>query len=168
MARRSLRSSVPTRHTTGIERPRCVDRLPSHNSKTVVPYVVMDLGVPHAIIRPTLVFGAGDLLLNNIAWALRRFPVFPVYGSGDCPVRPVFADDLAAPAVEAGSLEGNSISEAAGPETFSFEELIHLLASAMGVRSRLMHTPPSAGHALTRLVGLLTIDPRLSYRMRKG
>ena len=42
MARRSLRSSVPTRHTMGIERPRCVDRLPSHISKTVVPHAVVD------------------------------------------------------------------------------------------------------------------------------
>ena len=47
------------------------------------------LGVSHAIIRPTLTFGVGDLLLNNMAWALRRFPVFPVYGSGDYPSNPI-------------------------------------------------------------------------------
>ena len=41
----------------------------------------MGLGIPYAIIRPTLVFGVGDLLLNNMAWALRRFPVFAVYGT---------------------------------------------------------------------------------------
>ena len=98
MARRSLRPSVPTRHTTGIERPRCVDRLPSHNSKTVVPYAVVGLGISYAIIRPTLVFGEGDLLLNNMIWALRRFPVFPVYGNGDYPVQPVYVEDLAAQA----------------------------------------------------------------------
>ena len=129
---------------------------------------MVDLGIPHAIIRPTLVFRVGDLLINNIAWALRRFPFFPVYGSGDYPVQPVCAENLAAQAVEAGSQDGNSISEAAGPETFFFEELIHLLASAMGVRSRLVHTPPSVGHALTRLVRLLMIEPRLGYRMGKG
>ena len=67
--------------------------------------MLKDLGVPYAIIRPTLVFGVRDLLLNNMAWALRRFPVFPVYGRGDYPVQPVYVEDLAAQAVEAGSQE---------------------------------------------------------------
>ena len=61
-----------------------------------------DLRAPHAIIRPTLVFGVGDLLLNNMARALRRFPVFPVYGNGDYTVQPVYVEDFAAQAVEAG------------------------------------------------------------------
>ena len=60
------------------------------------------LGIPYAIIRPTLVFGAGDLLLNNMAWALRRFPVFPVYGNGDYPVQLVYAEDLVAQAAVLG------------------------------------------------------------------
>ena len=67
--------------------------------------MLKDLGVPYAIIRPTLVFGVGDLLLNNMAWALRRFPVFPVYGNGEYAVQPVYVEDVAAQAVEAGSLE---------------------------------------------------------------
>ena len=72
------------------------------------------LGVTYAIIRPTLVFGVGDLLLNNMAWALRRFPVFPVYGSGDYPVQPVYVEDLAAQAVEAASRSESSVADA-GP-----------------------------------------------------
>ena len=121
------------------------------------------LGVPYAIIRPTLVFGVGDLLLNNMAWALRRFPVFPVCGNGDYPVQPIYAEDLAAQAVEAGSQSESSVADAAGPDTFSFEALLRLLASAMGVRARLVHTPPSAGLALTRLVGLLMRDVALTH-----
>ena len=58
------------------------------------------MGISYAIIRPTLVFGEGDLLLNNMIWALRQFPVFPVYGNGDYPVQPVYVEDLAAQAVE--------------------------------------------------------------------
>ena len=123
----------------------------------------MDLRVPYAIIRPTLVFGVGDLLFNNIAWALRRFPFFPVYGSGDYPVQPVYAEDLAAQAVAAGSQSGNSVSDAAGPDSHSFAELLRLLASAMGVRSRLVHTPASVGLALTGLVGLLMRDVVLTH-----
>ena len=96
----------------------------------------------------------GDLLLNNMAWTLRRFPVFPVFGRGDYPVQPIYAEDLAAQAVDAGSESENLVADAARPDTFTFEELLRLLASAVGARVRLMHTPPYLGLALTRLVGL--------------
>ena len=132
--------------------------LPYFRGKGRVEEMLMDLRVPHAIIRPTLVFGVGDLLLNNMAWALRRFPVFPIYGSGDYPVQPVYAEDLAAQAVAAGSQSGNSVSDAAGPDSHSFKELLRLLASTIGVRSRLANTPASVGLALTGLVGLLMRD----------
>ena len=67
-----------------------------------------------------------------MAWALRRFPVSPVFGSGEYQVQPIYAEDLAAQAVAAGSQIGNSVADAAGPETFTFEELLRLLASAVG------------------------------------
>ena len=132
--------------------------LPYFRAKAQVEDMLKDLGVSYAIIRPTLVFGVGDLLLNNMAWALRRFPVFPVYGSGDYPVQPVYVEDLAAQAVEAGYQSESSVADAAGPDTFSFEELLRLLASSMGVRRRFLHTPPSLGLALTGLVGLQMRD----------
>ena len=136
--------------------------LPYFRGKAQVEDMLKGLGVPYAIIRPTLVFGVGDLLLNNMAWALRRFPVFPVYGSGDYPVQPVYVEDLAAQAVEAGSQSESSVADAAGPETVSFRALLRLLASSMGVRSRLVHTPPSLALALTGLVGLLMRDLTLT------
>ena len=84
--------------------------------------------------------------------------MFPVYGSGDYLVQPVYAEDLAAQAVEAGSQSAGSIADAAGPDTFSFEGLLRLLASSMGVRRRFLHTPPSVGLALTGLFGLVMRD----------
>ena len=68
-------------------------RLPYFRGKGMVEEILQGMGILHAIIRPTLVFGEGDLLLNNMAWALRRFPVFPVFGKGDYPVQPIFAGD---------------------------------------------------------------------------
>ena len=132
-------------------------RLPYFRGKGQVEEMLMGIGIPYAIIRPTLVFGEGDLLLNNMAWALRRFPLFPVFGGGDYAVQPVYAEDVAAQAVDAGSGRDSFVA-AAGPETFTFEELLHLLASAVGARVRLVHTPPSLGLALTRLVGQLLRD----------
>ena len=95
----------------------------------------------YAIIRPTLVFGEGDLLLSNMAWALRRFPAFPVFGSGDYRVQPIYAEDLAAQAVDVGSGRDSFVADAAGPETFTFEELLRLLAKTVNARVRLVHTP---------------------------
>ena len=119
-------------------------------------------GVSHAIIRPTLVFGEGDLLLSNMAWALRRFPVFPVFGRRDYQVQPIYAEDLTAQAVDVGSGRDSFVADAAGPETFTFEELLRLLASAVNARVRLVHTPPTVGFAMTRLVGLLLRDTVLT------
>ena len=136
--------------------------LPYFRGKGQVEDLLKGLQVSYAIIRPTLIFGVGDLLLNNMAWALRRFPVFPVYGNGDYPVQPVYAEDLATQAVAAGSESENSVADAAGPETFSFETLLRLLASSVGVRCRFVHTPPFVGLALTGLVGLLMRDVALT------
>ena len=145
-----------------VTNPSQDSELPYFRGKAQVEDLLRGLGVAYAVIRPTLVYGDGDLLLNNMAWALRRFPVFPVCGNGQYPVQPVFVEDLAAQAVEAGAASGNSVADAVGPETFSFDELLRLLASAMHVRARLMHTPPSVALALTRTVGLLKGDVALT------
>ena len=133
-------------------------RLPYFRGKGQVEEILKGMGIPYAIIRPTLVFGEGDLLLNNMAWALRHFPVFPVFGRGDYWVQPVYAEDLPAQSLAAGMEKGNSVVDATGPETFSFEELLRLLAGGVDARVRLVHTPPSLGFALTRLIGLLLRD----------
>ena len=84
------------------------------------------------IISPTVVFGEGDLPLNNMRWALLRFTVFPVFEPGDYPVQPVYAEGLAVPAVSAGSLKDSVVANAAGLDTFTFEELPRMLASSVG------------------------------------
>ena len=92
----------------------------------------------------------------------RRFPVFPVYGSGDYPVQPVYVEDVAAQAVEAGSDGENIVADAAGPETFSFDELLRQMASAKGVRTRLIRTPLRMGLMMTQLIGLMKGDLALN------
>ena len=145
-----------------VTNPSHDSELPYFRGKAQVEELLDGLGVAYAVIRPTLVYGDGDLLLNNMAWALRRFPVFPVCGNGQYPVQPVYVEDLAVQAVEAGAASGNSVADAVGPETLSFNELLRMLASAMRIRARLMHMPPSVALALTRTVGLLKGDVALT------
>ena len=78
-----------------------------------------------------MVFGEGDLLLNNMRWGLLRFTVFPMFGPGDYPVQPVYTEGLAVPAVSAGSLKDNVVADAAGLDTFTFVELPRMLASSV-------------------------------------
>jgi uncharacterized protein YbjT (DUF2867 family) len=110
-------------------------------------------GMSYAIVRPTLVFGPEDILVNNIAWGLRRFPVFLLPGRGDYLVQPVSVGDTARIAVEAGLAGENLEVDAAGPETFTFEELVRLLGEAVGARRRILHTPPWLALVAGRLVG---------------
>ena len=133
-------------------------RLPYFSGKGRVEEALKGLGVPYAIVRPTLVFGAEDVLLNNMAWAIRRFPLFPIVGSGDYLVRPVYVDDLAALAVAAGSQAEDTVTDAVGPETFTFEALLYLLASAVGSHCRFIHASPTVSLVLTGLVGVLIRD----------
>ena len=132
--------------------------LPYFRGKGLVEAAVRASRLSFAIIRPTVVFGNGDILLNNIAWALRRFPVFPLSGSGKYSVQPVFVGDVARIAVAAGRATTDQTIDAVGPDTFSFEELVRLVARRIGARVWLTHAPPTLVRALTMAVGLLVND----------
>ena len=111
-----------------------------------------------AILRPTVIFGREDILINNIAWFLRRFPLFPIPGQGDYPVQPVYVDDVARLSVETASSEGNATLDAVGPETFTFKELVQLIGQTAGGRARPVPLPPPLVFAAARLMGLALRD----------
>lgn len=125
-------------------------------------------GLPYAIVRPTLIFGPKDILVNNIAWLLRRFPVFIVPGDGSYLVQPVSAGDTARICVEAARAEQNVVIDAAGPETFAFEELVALVRAAVGSRARLVHGPVGAVLGLARVFGAISRDVLLTREELDG
>lgn len=136
--------------------------LPYFSGKGEVERAVIQSKVPYAIIRPALIFGAEDILINNIAWLLRRFPVFVVPGKGDCLVQPVYVDDLAALAVDAAQERGNLVVDAVGPEVYSFRDLVRLIAKSVGSRAKLIHLPPSVALLGANLLGLIVKDVMLT------
>ena len=141
-----------------VSNPSSDSPLPYFNGKWRVEEALKSYGIPYAVIRPALVYGKDDLLLNNIAWALRRFPLFPIYGDGSYKVQPIFAEDVAAQTVEAASSTDSFTADAAGPDTMSFKEMLLLMSNKMGTHSRLLPTPPTIGLALTSVIGLLKRD----------
>ena len=142
--------------------------LPYYRGKARQEEALRASGVPFSIVRPTLVFGREDVLVNNIAWLLRTFPVFPVFGSGSYRVQPVFVEDLARIAVDAARDEPGQVVDAIGPETFTFEELLRLVASAVRPGARFVHVPPRLGVAAGKLVGLFLGDVVLTRDELRG
>jgi uncharacterized protein YbjT (DUF2867 family) len=123
---------------------------------------VRESGLSHAIVRPTLTFGPGDILVNNLCWVLRRFPVFAVPGDGRYRLQPVHVDDVAAIAVRAGRHTMDLTTDAAGPETFAFDDLVEILAAAVGSRARPVHLPPPVALVASRMLGLMVRDVMLT------
>lgn len=137
-------------------------RLPYFRGKGLAEEAVRNSRLSYGIIRPTLIFGKEDIIINNIAWFLRRFPAFAIFGSGDYAVQPVFVEDVARIAVDASQSTADETIEAVGTETFSFEELVRLVAMETGGKARLIHMPPGLGLALARVVGYLRRDVALT------
>ena len=132
--------------------------LPYFRGKGLVEAAIANSRLSHAIVRPTLIFGAEDILVNNMAWALRRSPVFPVFGSGDYRVQPVFVEDVARIAVDAAQNRDNLVIDAVGPETLTYDQLVRLIAGSVGSRARVVHLGPGLAHALTRAMGYVVRD----------
>ncbi len=128
------------------------------SSKARLERTLIESGLSYAILRPTVLFGKEDILINNIAWLLRRLPVFGVFGDGSYKLQPIYVDDLAALAVEQGMARENVIINAIGPETFTYRELVETIGRLIGARRLVISVPPVVGYWVGRVVGALTGD----------
>ena len=114
------------------------------------------------MLKPTLIFGKEDILLNNIAWMLKKFPVFPIPGSGDYRLQPICVEDIADIAVEMSDRDENVELDAVGPDAFTYDEIVRLIGHKIGASVRLVHVPTSVALAAANLLGLLVRDIVLS------
>ena len=119
-------------------------------------------GLSYAIVRPTLTFGSRDILVNNLSWVLRRFPVFVMPGDGRYRLQPVHVDDVARIAVEAGQASADLVTDAAGPDILTFNQFVRLLADTVRSRAWLVHAPSPLSLAGSRVLGLLVGDVMLT------
>ena len=110
-------------------------------------------GLPHTILRPAVFFGGADILLNNIAWMLRRFPVVGLFGSGQYRIQPIHVGDFARLVVESSTAAGNQVIDAIGPETYSYRELVEIIGRAVGRQRWIIGMPPWLMLAFARLLG---------------
>jgi NADH dehydrogenase len=151
-----------------IANPSVQSPLGYYKGKAQLEQAVIDSGLSYAILRPTVIFGTEDILINNIAWFIRRFPVFGIPGDGQYSIRPIYVEDMARLLVDAVNESGNIVRDAVGPETFTFEELVKLIAMKLRRPARLVHLPTVLAYVSTLLTGWLVGDVVLTWEEYKG
>jgi NADH dehydrogenase len=141
-----------------ITNPSIDSHLEYFRGKALLEEALMQSGVSYAILRPAVLFGKEDVLVNNIAWMLRRLPGFGVFGDGSYRLQPIYVDDLAALAVEQGRNRQAIVVNAIGPETFTYRELVSRIGQLIGKSRPIFSVPPWCGHAVGKCVGWLVGD----------
>lgn len=152
----------------GVTRATLDSPLPYYRGKAVQEALLMDSGVPFSIVRPTLVFGKEDILVNNIAWLIRKSPVFPIFGAGDYRVQPVYVGDLAQIALDQAAGPPGATVDAIGPETYTFEAFVRHIAQVLDRRPRFLHVSPGLGIFLGQLIGRSLGDVLLTRNELRG
>ncbi len=141
-----------------ITNPSETSRLEYFSGKAKLERALIESGMSYAILRPTVLFGKEDILINNIAWALRHLPAFGVFGDGQYKMQPIYVDDLAELAVEHGAARENVIVNAIGPETFTYRELAATIGRLTGANRPIVSVPPAFGYLTGQIIGAVVND----------
>ncbi len=151
-----------------VTNPSESDVLPYYKGKAIQEKMVKESGIPWCIIRPTLVFGKEDILVNNIAWTIRTFPIVPIFGKGKYKVQPIFVGDLASLAVDYSNSSKLETLDAIGPETFEYKGFLQLLSAELNRHIYLMHISPNLGIILGKMIGMFLKDIILTKDELRG
>ena len=151
-----------------ITNPDSASDLPYFRGKAELESALRRLGVSYCILRPTVLFGKEDVLINNIALSIRHLPVIGVFGVGDYKLQPIYVDDLAQSAAQKVEIGRDEVLEAIGPETFTYRELVTRVGSAIGVKRPIISVSPGLGYWGCRLVGLFVGDVVITREEIRG
>ncbi len=138
------------------------------SGKAKLEKTLIESGLSYSILRPAILFGKEDILINNIAWILRRFPVFGMFGDGNYRLRPIYIDDLAKLAVEQGESKENTIIDAIGPETFTYKGLVKEINKIIGKKRRVISVPPTLAYIVGNIINKIVDDVLITREEIKG
>lgn len=141
-----------------ITNPDANSPLEYFRGKAQLEQALIETGVSYTILRPAVLFGADDILINNIAWTLRKLPVFGVFGDGSYRLQPIHVEDFADLAVEQGAHSDNITLNTIGPETFTYRELARTIGEIIGKPRPVIGVPPGMGYAVGWVIGHLVGD----------
>jgi len=153
-----------------IANPSRQSPLAYYRGKAEVEEIVASSSLAYTILRPAVIFGDEDILINNIAWFVRHVPVFVVPGDGRYALRPIYVEDMARLMADAAEDQdaAERVVHAVGPETFGFEELVRRIAAQIGVRVRIAHAPTAVAYTGTRIAGWWLHDVVLTWEEYRG
>jgi len=134
------------------------DDLGYYKGKHELESYLKALDIPYSIVRPGVLFGRGDILVNNIAWTLRRLPFFGTFGSGNYKLRPIHVDDMATLMINSASNSESQTLDAVGPESYTYRELVKLIGTTVGVSKPIIPVPPTLGYLVSKLVNRAVDD----------
>lgn len=124
-----------------------------YSGKARLERAIRESGLSHCILRPAVLFGDEDILVNNIAWILRRFPIFGLFGDGSYGIRPIHINDFADLAVKQGFESESLAVDAVGPERFTYRELVKEIARILKLRRLILPMPSAIGYHIGRAIG---------------
>jgi nucleoside-diphosphate-sugar epimerase len=139
-----------------------------YSGKARLEEAVANSGLSFAILRPTVIFGREDILINNIAWFVRHFPVFAVPGDGRYGVQPIFVGDMAALLADAVERSDDYAINAVGPEAYSFNDLVALIAAKIRRRAHIAHVAAPLAYTATKAMGWFLRDTVLTWEEYRG
>jgi uncharacterized protein YbjT (DUF2867 family) len=151
-----------------ITNPSLDSPLPYFRGKAQLEQALKTSGLSYAILRPTVLYSLEDILINNIAYLLRTFPAFAIPGGGEYRLQPVFIEDMADLTVQAGAAHENLVQDVVGPEIFTFNQLVALIAAKIGRRPWIVHLPPAITLPLARMIGWWMKDVTLTRQEYDG
>jgi uncharacterized protein YbjT (DUF2867 family) len=141
-----------------IANPSADSPLPYYWGKAANEKAVIESGLSYAILRPTVLIGREDILINNIAFLLRRLPFFLVPGDGAYGIQPVYVEDLADLAVEGVYSQESYVIDAVGPDSYTFKELVQLIGKKIGAQRPVLSVPPRLALLAAQFLSLFVRD----------
>ena len=151
-----------------IANPSADSPLPYYWGKAANEKAVIESELSYAILRPTVLIGKEDILINNIAYFLRRFPFFLIPGDGSYGIQPVYIEDLADLAVEAVYRKDNYVIDTVGPDSYKFKDFVKLIGEKIGARRLLISVPPRLALLASQIISLFVRDVVLTPEEVKG
>lgn len=115
------------------------------------------------VLRPSVVFGAGDSFLNLFARLQRLLPVLPLAGA-EARFQPVWVRDVAEAIARCLDVEASigRTYEAAGPGIYTLAELARLAGRWAGCERPVIAVPDGVGRAQAALMRLMPGEPLMS------
>lgn len=153
---------------TSITNPSLDSDLEYFKGKAILEKALVDSGMSYSILRPAVIFGDEDILINNIAWLLRKLPIFPIFGYGSYRIQPIFVKDFAKLAIKEGKNTENVIVNAVGPETYSYRQMVEKIGDLIGVSKPIVSVTPNFGYIVGSIIGKIVKDVIVTKEEIKG